>query len=322
MDAELGIMLPFKNEELYLHECLSSISRQDFSNFKVYMVDDHSTDKSPDIAHDFASLDKRFSYVKNKGTGVVEALLTAIRLIDQPLISRMDADDLMPENKLSVLRKALIEQGKGHVVTGRVQYFGSKKISDGYLGYQNWLNHLCVNNNFWDAIYRECVIPSCSWMMHSEDFISALPKQILLPEDYHLVFSWYYAKLKVVGINDLVHHWRDHAERTSKLSPDYQIEAFFRLKWKLLKEKELQPTDKIILWGRGEKAKILGTIIAEDKMDVVHLSHPSTAFTQLEKLRASPLKILCVVGSEKGINESKMAFEQLGLRNNQDFFFL
>ena len=42
--ALISILIPFKNTERYLDECLQSIQKQTFSNWELLIVDDGSTD--------------------------------------------------------------------------------------------------------------------------------------------------------------------------------------------------------------------------------------------------------------------------------------
>ena len=50
---DIAIIIRTKNESRWINFCLSSISRQDFSNFKVVIVDNSSTDATLDICDSF-----------------------------------------------------------------------------------------------------------------------------------------------------------------------------------------------------------------------------------------------------------------------------
>ena len=55
----------------------------------------------------------------------------------------MDADDIMSENKIEILRSLLEKKKTKHIAVGSVKYFASKKpMGNGYLKYANWLNEL------------------------------------------------------------------------------------------------------------------------------------------------------------------------------------
>ena len=145
--------------------------------------------------------------------------------------TQMDADDVMPKDKLTFLLDALKHKAQGYVATGMVQYFGKEKISEGYKKYESWINKVCAKNTFYEEIYRECVVASPNWMIHKEDFdlISGF-NTLQYPEDYDLVFKWKKAGFQIYGIKQITHLWREHKNRTSRTNIHYQQASFFKLK--------------------------------------------------------------------------------------------
>ncbi len=316
----IGILLPFKNEGKHLQSCLESIARQSYSNFRVAMVDDHSSDHSTDIAKSMVSKDARFQYFENRGQGVVAALKTAAQQLDTKYISRMDGDDIMPPYKLAALKTAV----KPNVlVYGSVRYFG--KVTEGYRKYEHWLNSILHKKQWKQEMFRECVVPACAWMMLTEDFKRTVHwEQIQLPEDYHLLLQWFTGGLQIRAIPNMVHWWRHHSNRTSLVHTGYQITAFTALKWRVLQEHYLAPNTPLVLWGRGPKLKVLKTCLGETKQPVLEISDMKRAEEKLSKhlLHIPSTVVLSVVGSKSGMEASRSLFLQLGLQENQSFFFL
>ena len=56
----ISVIIPIYNAEPYLYRCLRMLQRQTFHNIEIICVDDCSTDKSINIAQDFAAHDPRF----------------------------------------------------------------------------------------------------------------------------------------------------------------------------------------------------------------------------------------------------------------------
>ena len=77
-NLKVSILMPVKNTENYLEECLNSILIQNEQNWELIVVDDFSTDKSWQILNDFAKKDARIKVFKNKNSGIIGALQLAL----------------------------------------------------------------------------------------------------------------------------------------------------------------------------------------------------------------------------------------------------
>jgi hypothetical protein len=174
----------------------------------------------------------------------------------------MDADDLMPVNKLKWMAEAMIE---GSVVTGKVSYFcDEREVGEGFLKYTDWLNGLMEEGDFWRDVYRECPVPSSAWMMHRADFerIGGFTSG-LMPEDYDLAFRILKHKLKVICLNEEVHHWRDSETRVSRNEEQYFPIAYLPLKVHYFLELHRDINKTLVLWGAGKKGKLVAKELLE-----------------------------------------------------------
>ncbi len=253
----ISILIPVKNAAPFLSECLISILGQTETDWEALFVDDHSTDGSRAILESVA---KRFPKIKvysSEGQGIVPALRTALRQASGELITRMDADDVMPKDKLKILKTHLESLGPGHVATGRVQYFSEDPLGDGYIRYQNWLNELAQNNTHYQDLYKECVVPSAGFMIYRSDLekIGGF-ERAAYPEDYDLVFRFYQYGLKISAVSEVIHHWRDHSARTSRNVALYSGH-FFDLKLSYFLTLDYDSKRKLVLLGAGKKGKLL-----------------------------------------------------------------
>jgi glycosyltransferase involved in cell wall biosynthesis len=61
----VSIGVPVYNGEKYLAECLESIYQQTYTNWECFIINNKSTDRSPDIAVSFEAKDKRFKVITN-----------------------------------------------------------------------------------------------------------------------------------------------------------------------------------------------------------------------------------------------------------------
>ena len=65
MNDLVSIVLPVYNGERYLRESIDSVLAQTYTNFELIVVDDCSTDSTPDIVRDYAARDPRVTYHRN-----------------------------------------------------------------------------------------------------------------------------------------------------------------------------------------------------------------------------------------------------------------
>lgn len=255
-NPQVSILMPVYNAAPFLEDCLDSILRQEFTSWELLAVDDFSQDDSKLILEQYAEKDTRIKVLSNSEKGIIPALRLAFKNSIGQYISRMDADDRMPADKLLVLYQLLKDNDNGCVATGKVVYFSDTTLMDGYRRYAAWLNSLVDDNMHRAELFRECVIPSPAWMISRTDLESCEafdPNRY--PEDYDLVFRFFEKGMKVVCSGQIVHEWRDHSSRTSRNDETYSQNAYFDIKVHYLKV--LEPNKQLILWGAGKKGKDL-----------------------------------------------------------------
>lgn len=102
------IAIPTFNGEIYLHECLESVIAQTFSHFEVLIVDDCSSDRTVEIANDYAARDSRIRVLRNKNNlGLVGNWNRCVELAKGEWIKYVFQDDIIaPECLERMLRAA------------------------------------------------------------------------------------------------------------------------------------------------------------------------------------------------------------------------
>ena len=97
---EISAILPVYNGEDHLEECITSVLNQTFKNFEFIIVDDASTDSTPQILKDFANSDDRVKVIThNNNQKQTAAANTAINNAKGKYLARMDADDVALPNR-------------------------------------------------------------------------------------------------------------------------------------------------------------------------------------------------------------------------------
>ncbi|SEG50220.1 Glycosyltransferase involved in cell wall bisynthesis [Halpernia humi] len=93
MSNKLSVIVPVYNVENYLHQCVDSIINQTFADLEIILVNDGSTDSSPQICDDFAKKDSRIKVIHIQNSGVSVARNIGIESATSDYITFVDSDD-------------------------------------------------------------------------------------------------------------------------------------------------------------------------------------------------------------------------------------
>lgn len=266
----VSIVMAVKDTAPYLPACLDSILAQTYENWELLAVNDHSSDATPQILKEYAEKDARIRYFDSDQPRLIPTLQVGYKHVRGTLLNRMDSDDKMPHDKIETLVTEWQKYGKGHVIAGGTEHFvDAGEVGDGFLKYERWLNHVAANNLHYQEIYRECVIPSHCWMLHKEDFdaVGAFDP-VIYPEDYDLCFRMYRHGLKVVGIDKILHHWRDRSNRISRTWDEYKDNRYYDMKLRFFFELDRDPLRPLVVWGAGRNGKDLVKRIIEREKNI------------------------------------------------------
>ncbi|GAA4107965.1 glycosyltransferase [Aquimarina addita] len=257
------IIMAVKDTAIYLPECIESIISQTYSNWELIAVNDHSSDGSDLILQEYATKDHRIRFYNSDRPKLIPTLQVGYAQTKGTLINRMDSDDKMPVDKLEVLVTNWQKYGKGTVIAGGTEHFVDEgEVGDGFLKYERWLNKVAKTSTHYQEIYKECVIPSHCWIIHKEDFDSVGAfDPIVYPEDYDLCFRFYRKGLHVVGIDKVMHHWRDRSNRISRTWDEYKDNRYFDLKLRFFYELDRDRSRPLVLWGAGRNGKHMAKLL-------------------------------------------------------------
>lgn len=281
--------MPVKNAEPFLLECLGSILKQTFPDWELIVVEDHSTDNSLEMLQEYAHSESKINLYQNRQSGIISALQMGLEKCSGSYITRMDADDRMPADRLQKMYMAIAGKKKKSIVTGLVKYFSDHPVSPGYQKYEKWLNRINIEGKQWENIYRECVIASPNWMVRKEDLVNIGGfNNLSYPEDYHMVLKWYQHGFSVFVVPGTTLYWREHPQRTSRNSENYGQEAFFDLKINTFIKHDLK-SDNLVIWGDNEKTKLTAQILERRKIPFIHLKKSS--FDEIERIHQLQLLV-------------------------------
>ncbi|MCH4043961.1 MAG: glycosyltransferase [Erysipelotrichaceae bacterium] len=102
-------MVPVYNCEKYLPRCLDSLLNQIYSNFRIILIDDGSTDGSSTICDSYEAKDQRIVVIHQKNGGVSNARNKGIEYSDEEYLMFVDADDYVEESYVFDLYHGLVD---------------------------------------------------------------------------------------------------------------------------------------------------------------------------------------------------------------------
>lgn len=123
-----SIVIPVRNGEAYISDCIESILKQDFhSPYEIIIIDDNSTDRTSEIIRKFTSKHQNIRYLYTSSSGIASALNEGILAAKSKIILRMDADDLMMPNRLSIQLAYLADNPDCVLLGGQIKVFGNSQ---------------------------------------------------------------------------------------------------------------------------------------------------------------------------------------------------
>jgi glycosyltransferase involved in cell wall biosynthesis len=138
----ISVVMPVFNGARFVASAIESIQNQTLGDFEFIIVDDGSTDRTPDILKAYAQRDPRIRLVRQDNAGIVGALNRGIEEARAPLLARMDADDVSRPNRLEVQVRFLAGAADCSVVGSAVRLIDEKGQGDRVIRYPRYLNNL------------------------------------------------------------------------------------------------------------------------------------------------------------------------------------
>ncbi len=92
--VKVSIIIPVYNVEKYISQCLESAINQSLKDIEIIIVDDCGSDKSMDIAQEYAKNDNRIKIIKNRqNQGPFTSRNNAVLAANGEYLVFLDSDD-------------------------------------------------------------------------------------------------------------------------------------------------------------------------------------------------------------------------------------
>jgi len=236
----VSIITPTYNHEKYIEECIESVLSQTFPDWEQIIIDDASTDRTPEIIEQYAKKDRRIKLIRHKKNYGIYRLADiyneALNISNGELIAVLEGDDFWLEYKLEKQvpvfddREVVLSWGKVGVTTEDGKFFriSPKKISK--------KDESIYNNdpggNILKILLFQNIIPASTVMIRKSALISIEG----FKQPYNLPFvdypTWLYLSLKgkFYYLDEILGYWRQHSSQVTKTSYFRQAKLNYRLK--------------------------------------------------------------------------------------------
>jgi len=113
----ISVLMPVYNGDRYLAEAIESILAQTFRDFELLLIDDGSTDRSPQILRQYAAQDPRIRLISRENRGLIATLNEMLERAQGEFLARMDADDVALGDRFAT-QIAFLQQNPDYVCVG------------------------------------------------------------------------------------------------------------------------------------------------------------------------------------------------------------
>ena len=156
---QLGVVVPIYNAGLYLEECVNSILNQSYTDLRVVLVDDGSTDNSDAICDSFKKKDNRVKVIHQENQGKLSARYNGVKTLDCKYITFVDADDWIDCHAYMKMKRYM--EAEIDVISFRIiRYYDEIR--------QNVGDNRCPVGEYDEQQIRNIIFPGMIWDAKNE----------------------------------------------------------------------------------------------------------------------------------------------------------
>jgi len=115
----ISVVILTYNGAGYIKKAVESVRSQSYQNIEIVIVDDGSTDETPEIISEFSKKDSRIIILTNRtNLGFVKSLNKGVKKAQSKYIARLDDDDIWCDSKKIEKQVEFLEKDKDYVLVG------------------------------------------------------------------------------------------------------------------------------------------------------------------------------------------------------------
>ena len=232
MKPLLTVVIPVYNVEKYIKRCIESILIQGWKNYDILLVDDGSTDHSPQICDDYVKAYDFISVIHKENGGLSEARNTGISNAKGEYVYFPDSDDWIESSTFSDLAE-VIESDKYDIISFNREFVKGEddlivsdpvltQVFEGKDAFVQMLKHSYITGFANDKIYRKSLFIDNNILFPSGKYY----------EDLGTNYKLFLSANKVYATNQKYYHYLiDNPDAITKSWNEQKLEnmiSFFK----------------------------------------------------------------------------------------------
>lgn len=134
----VSLIVSTYNGEKHILECLVSVANQTYEKFECIVVDDGSTDSTPQIIDKFCEKDERFVVLHKKNSGVSDSRNIGLTISKGEYVGILDHDDYLHPDYVKYLMSLILNNETRIATTNKVLSFSGNLPKIKELNYRDF----------------------------------------------------------------------------------------------------------------------------------------------------------------------------------------
>lgn len=165
----LSVIVPVYNTSKYLAQCVESLLNQSFQDMEIVLVNDGSTDSSPELCDIYANKFGNVKVIHKENGGLISAWISGTEAASGEFVGYIDSDDYVLQDYFQVLMQPVLEHDCDISICGFTRMNFKKDIihpaheninglyTNGKLEYlkQNFYNNVNIENSRCIKVFRK-----------------------------------------------------------------------------------------------------------------------------------------------------------------------
>lgn len=215
MTPLISIIVPVYNISMYLEKCIESLLSQSYKNIEIILVNDGSTDKSPQICDRYKSFSNNIIVIHKVNSGVSEARNSGIENANGAYICFVDGDDYVDKNYVSDMYTVAAKENVDIVTSN------AYKIWDNGKKIELLTNNIPLNDYFIktgtetlsDMLYGKTCYASCWGKLYKREIFDTIRfPDLSMGEDSYTMYHCLLKANKVAHLHSPNYFYMQHQQ--------------------------------------------------------------------------------------------------------------